>query len=93
MFKIKYVCFQYTIKLEKGDYSVRLQVRHDKKDYLDKINEAPLLLLQKLNANITMDTYLSYSQALVGGKKTGVTNNSNPHVPIPLYIAPLAPEK
>ncbi|XP_060515966.1 tripeptidyl-peptidase 2 [Cylas formicarius] len=81
---------KYTIKLEKGDYVIRLQVRHDKKEYLEKINEAPLLLQQKLASSITMDVYLSYSQALIGGKKAGVTHNSNPYTNVPLYIAPLA---
>lgn len=68
-------------------------MRHDKKDYLEKINEAPLLLQQKLANCITMDVYLSYSQALIGGKKAGVTHNSNPHTVVPLYIAPLASDK
>lgn len=81
------------MKLEKGDYSIRLQVRHDRKDYLEKINEAPILLYQKLANNIPMDMYLSYSQALVGGKKAGITHNSNPYVVIPLYIAPLSSDK
>nr|XP_023026432.1 tripeptidyl-peptidase 2-like [Leptinotarsa decemlineata] len=84
---------KYCIKLEKGDYSIKLQVRHDRKENLEKINEAPLLLSQKLNNSITMDVYLSYSQALIGGKKVGITNNSNPSVAIPLYIAPLASDK
>uniref|UniRef100_V5I9M9 Tripeptidyl-peptidase 2 n=1 Tax=Anoplophora glabripennis TaxID=217634 RepID=V5I9M9_ANOGL len=84
---------KYSVKLEKGDYTIRLQVRHDKKDYLEKINEAPMLLYQKLANNIPMDVYLSYSQALVGGKKAGITHNSNPYVVIPLYIAPLSSDK
>ncbi|CAG9759947.1 unnamed protein product [Ceutorhynchus assimilis] len=84
---------KYMVKLEKGEYSIRLQVRHDKKDYLEKINEAPILLQQKLASAITMDVYLSYSQALIGGKKAGVMHNSNPHTVVPLYIAPLASDK
>lgn len=84
---------KYTVKLEKGEYVIRLQVRHDRKDYLEKINEAPLLLQQKLANAISMDVYLSYSQALVGGKKAGVTHNSNPYTVVPLYIAPLPSDK
>ncbi|KAJ8975804.1 hypothetical protein NQ317_013735 [Molorchus minor] len=84
---------KYCIKLEKGEYTVRLQIRHDRKDYLEKVNEAPLLLNQKLSNNIPMDVYLSYSQALVGGKKSGITHNSNPYAVIPLYIAPLTADK
>ncbi|XP_050313767.1 tripeptidyl-peptidase 2 isoform X2 [Anthonomus grandis grandis] len=84
---------KYTVKLEKGDYVIRLQVRHDKKAYLEKIQEAPLLLQQKLSTNIIMDIYLSYSQALIGGKKAGVIQDSNPYYVQPLYIAPLNADK
>ncbi|XP_050519115.1 tripeptidyl-peptidase 2 [Diabrotica virgifera virgifera] len=84
---------KYSVKLEKGDYTIRLQVRHDKRDYLEKLNDAPVLLVQKLSSQIGMDVYLSYTQALLCGKKAGVTNNSNPYIPIPLYIAPLSPDK
>ncbi|KAL1492743.1 hypothetical protein ABEB36_010950 [Hypothenemus hampei] len=84
---------KYTVKLERGDYVIRLQVRHDKKDHLEKINEAPLLLQQKLTNVVAMDVYLSYTQALIGGKKAGVTHNSNPYAILPLYIAPLAADK
>lgn len=52
-----------------------------------------MLLQQKLNTPVTMDVYWSYSQALIGGKKAGVTQNSNPHTVIPLYIAPLPSDK
>ena len=29
--------YQYTAKLEKGDYTLRLHVRHEKKDLLEKV--------------------------------------------------------
>ncbi|KAH1023665.1 hypothetical protein HUJ04_012827 [Dendroctonus ponderosae] len=84
---------KYTVKLEKGEYTIRLQVRHDKRDYLEKITDASLLLQQKLASSIVMDVYLTYSQALIGGKKAGVTYNANPHTIVPFYIAPLASDK
>lgn len=91
-FYFYYCTFQYSIKLDKGDYVIRLQVRHDRKDYLEKINDAPLLLHQKLSSAIQMDTYLSYSQALIGGKKASVVSNTS-QTSVPLYIAPLAADK
>lgn len=72
---------------------IRLQVRLDKKDYLEKLQELPILIQQKLNSNITMDVYLSYTQALVGGKKAGIFCHSNPNLFIPFYIAPLTADK
>lgn len=84
---------QYTVKLDKGDYVIRLQVRHDKKDLLEKLNEQPILLNQKLNSNISLDVYNTYSQALIGGKKAGVTHVGNASTLSQFYIAPLSPDK
>lgn len=84
---------KYSVKLEKGDYVIRMQIRHEKKDYLEKLNESPILLQQKLNNNITLDVYNSPSQALIAGKKVGIIQNPNPYTIIPLYIAPMSSDK
>ena len=39
--------YQYTAKLEKGDYTLRLHVRHEKKDLLEKV--------QVFNWNLYLD--------------------------------------
>lgn len=80
------------MKLDKGDYVIRMQIRDDKKDNLDKLLDIPMLLNQKLSTAITLDVYNSYSQAVVGGKKAGVGHGLH-SVTIPLYIAPLAADK
>ena len=84
--------FQYSIKLEKGDYVVRLHVRHEKKEHLDKLTEVPLLLQQKLSTTITLDVYSSYSQAAIAGKKSNVSHGLHSTV-MPFYIAPLPTDK
>jgi tripeptidyl-peptidase-2 len=84
--------FQYSIKLEKGDYVIRLHVRHEKKEYLDKLSDVPLLLQQKLSNAINLDVYNSYLQAIVAGKKANVSHGLHSTV-MPFYIAPLPADK
>ncbi|XP_024939416.1 tripeptidyl-peptidase 2 isoform X3 [Cephus cinctus] len=83
---------KYTVpKLDKGDYTLKMQVRHEKKDLLEKLTEMALLLNQKLSSPITLEVYASQSQALVGGKKM-VTASMPPGSVIPLYITPMSNE-
>lgn len=87
-------CFllQYTIqKLEKGDYTLKMHVRHEKKDLLDRLTDMPLLLSQKLSNPITLDVYASQSQAIIGGKKMVAASISPGHI-LPLYVAPMTNE-
>jgi tripeptidyl-peptidase-2 len=83
---------KYSIKLEKGDYVIRLHVRHEKKEYLDKLSDVPLLLQQKLSNAINLDVYNSYLQAIVAGKKANVSHGLHSTV-MPFYIAPLPADK
>ncbi|XP_015173140.1 PREDICTED: tripeptidyl-peptidase 2 isoform X4 [Polistes dominula] len=83
---------KYTIqKLEKGDYTIKMHVRHEKKELLDRLTEMPLLLSQKLNNPITLDVYASQTQALIGGKKMVAASIPPGHI-FPLYVAPISNE-
>lgn len=83
---------QYTIqKLEKGDYILKMHVRHEKKDLLDRLTDMPLLLSQKLSNPISLDVYANQSQAITGGKKMLAASIPPGHI-IPLYIAPMSNE-
>lgn len=76
------------VKLEKGDYTIRLQVRHEKKDCLEKVSEASLLVNYKLASTLTLDVYKSFNQAVIAGKKiTSAQLLSGTHRP--LYVAPV----
>ncbi|XP_055627054.1 tripeptidyl-peptidase 2 isoform X2 [Toxorhynchites rutilus septentrionalis] len=80
------------LKLEKGDYMIRLQIRHEKKDWLEKISEANLLANIKLANSLSLDIYKSYNQAIISGKK--VTTCAFPAgVTRPIYLAPITNEK
>lgn len=85
-------CFQYNIKLEKGDYVLKMHVRHDKKDHLEKLNEAQLLLSQKLASSLSLDCYSNYSQALISGKKGSLATSFVSNT-VSFYIALLAADK
>lgn len=83
---------KYSIKLEKGDYVIKLQVRHEKKDYLEKLLDTSVLLSQKLPSTISLDVYNSHSQAIIGDKKASF-GHSLISCTVPLYIAALPADK
>ncbi|KAH8402249.1 hypothetical protein KR009_010707 [Drosophila setifemur] len=78
-------------KLEKGDYTIRLQVRHEKRELLEKIAEATLVAAFKLTNILTVDFYENYNQCVVGGRKvtTSLLRGSSRM----LYIAPITQER
>ncbi|KAL1115752.1 hypothetical protein AAG570_006042 [Ranatra chinensis] len=84
---------KYTIKLEKGDYTIRQQVRHEKRDLLDKLTDIPMLIAQKLPNPVSLDVYSSHSQALVGGKKLSFATIPSGKYRLPIYVAPLHNDK
>lgn len=70
---------------------MKIHVRHEKKDLLDKLTEMPFLLSHKLSNPISLDVYASQSQALLGGKKVLAASVPPGHI-LPLYIAPMSNE-
>ncbi|GAB0096149.1 Tripeptidyl-peptidase 2 [Sergentomyia squamirostris] len=80
------------IKLEKGEYTIRMQVRHEKKELLEKVSEITLIATFKLQTPISMDVYRSFSAATTGGKKIAAFQFNN-KAPKPIYVTPLTNEK
>lgn len=80
------------IKLEKGDYTVKLQVRHEKQDYLEKVSEATMLVYFKLSSALSLDVYKSFNQAIIAGKKITASQILN-GAHRPLYITSINNEK
>jgi len=80
------------VKVEKGDYVLKLHVRHEKRDLLDKMVDQPLLLNQKLPSALSLDVYGSWAQATTSGKK--LEKGSLPQgQTVPVYITPLADDR
>lgn len=80
-------------KLDKGDYVVKLQVRHEKKEVLEKVNEAVLQASFKLASAINLDTYKSFNNAIIANNKKITTLPMAGGVLKSIYIAPLPTEK
>lgn len=80
------------IKLTKGDYVVKLHVRHDKRELLEKLNDLLLHVTFKMANTLSPDIYSSFNAAIVGDKKM-----QSAHLmgigPVPLYVAPIPTEK
>lgn len=80
------------IKIEKGEYVIRLQVRHEKRELLEKVNEILMLATFKLATPISVDTFASHKNAIHGSKKlSSVVMNRNDRQTI--FVAPLANDK
>ncbi|XP_033096394.1 tripeptidyl-peptidase 2-like isoform X2 [Anneissia japonica] len=83
---------QYTLKLEKGDYTLRLQVRHEKKEMLEKIKDMVMLIDQKLSTSFTIDTFPSILSALSGKNKFN-TVNLMAGSSVPIFIPPIPDDR
>jgi len=68
----------YSLKLEKGDYFIRMQIRHEKVDQLEKLlkeNFVSLHLEHKMTNLPSTDFYSSFDHFINQKKKTFSINN------------------
>lgn len=80
-------------KLDKGDYVIRMQVRHEKKELLEKASEAMLLASFKLANSLSMDIYKSFNNAILANNKKISSVILPAEIAKPFYVAPLPNEK
>lgn len=79
-------------KFDKGDYVIRLQVRHEKKDLLEKITELVMLAVIKLANPLALDVYYSYTNAITAGTKANAFSISTKTTSA-IFVPPLLNEK
>lgn len=56
--------FKYTIKLEKGDYHAKVQIRHDNDSFLEKFQNLVLALRTRLPTPINFECYADLESML-----------------------------
>ncbi|KFM79321.1 Tripeptidyl-peptidase 2, partial [Stegodyphus mimosarum] len=83
---------KYSLKVEKGDYTLKLQVRHEERALLEKLSDVPMLICVKMQSSISVDIYDKHSQALINGKKINYQVLS-PGTTVPLFLTPVANDK
>lgn len=83
---------KYSVKLEKGDYTLRLNIRHENKSLLEKLQELPATIQQRLQQPITVDVYCSQAQALTNCKKFNSCALSSGDL-LPVYFAAVPSDK
>ncbi|XP_031554866.1 tripeptidyl-peptidase 2-like [Actinia tenebrosa] len=83
---------RYTAKVEKGDYTLKFQIRHDKKEQLEKLKDMVVLIETKLTLTVSLDVHQSHLAAMTGGSKgNGVSMGKGSKVPF--FVSPLPDEK
>lgn len=80
------------MKLEKGEYVLKLQVRHEQRPLLERLQDLPLHLNHKMASGITLDVYRTHAQAMVGGKKFAALT-ARPGSRVPLFLVPCPCDK
>ena len=46
-------CSKYSVKLDKGEYTIRLHIRHERSDLLEKFLELPMTIIIKLLQDVS----------------------------------------
>lgn len=80
-------------KLDKGDYVIKLQVRHEKKELLEKTNEVVMQASFKLANSIGLDIYKTFNNAVLANNKKVSSFLMPAGLAKPIYIAPLVNDK
>ncbi|XP_059507301.1 tripeptidyl-peptidase 2-like [Stegostoma tigrinum] len=83
---------RYSLKLDKGDYVIRLQIRHEALSELEHLNDLPFHIDRKLPAPLNLDIYRTHANALLSKNKF-CSLTLPPKCTIPFYIVSLPDDK
>ncbi|GMT33259.1 hypothetical protein PFISCL1PPCAC_24556, partial [Pristionchus fissidentatus] len=70
---------RYTHKLDKGEYRVQVQLRHEKEAVLDRLRDTPLSVIGKLSPALSLDLFTS-PIAIIEGDTTKKVSTTSPTI-------------
>ncbi|CAG2111388.1 unnamed protein product, partial [Medioppia subpectinata] len=80
------IIWNYWVNLEKGEYTVRMQIRHELVAQLDKLSDLSINVHQKLTPGASLSLYETYKNAITDGKKFN-THVLRPNCQKPVFVA------
>uniref|UniRef100_UPI00398F64E6 tripeptidyl-peptidase 2-like n=1 Tax=Pristiophorus japonicus TaxID=55135 RepID=UPI00398F64E6 len=83
---------RYSLKLDKGDYVIRLQIRHETLSELEHLTNLPFHISRKLQAALYLDIYRTHVNALRNRNKFG-SLTLPPKYTIPFHVTSLPDDK
>lgn len=78
--------------MEKGDYTIKLQIKHDQVSLLEKLTELSIIASIKLPGPVSLDVYELHQQALIDGKKFS-SKKLTPYQKCPFFVTGLPSDK
>lgn len=83
----------YSKKLDKGDYILRLQVRHEKQDTLEKLKDLYVTIQSKLSSQIMLDLYSDISGSIISSRKFPTSVTLPQGESLTFFVAPPSEDK
>ncbi|XP_062522156.1 tripeptidyl-peptidase 2-like isoform X3 [Corticium candelabrum] len=84
---------KYAVTIDKGDYTLRLQVCHSRREQLERLKDMIIVIKHKLPSPVSVDVYGSLTQAMRASGSKCKSLKLGPGNCIPLYIMPPAEDK
>ncbi|GAB1601221.1 tripeptidyl-peptidase 2-like [Argonauta hians] len=84
---------RYSVKLEKGDYTILLQIRHDSREMVEKLKDTVLVLHHRLQNALFLDIHACWQNTLSSQAKKLCSLCAHKGATYPLFFCPLPDDK
>ncbi|CAI9728027.1 tripeptidyl-peptidase 2-like [Octopus vulgaris] len=84
---------RYSVKLEKGDYVILLQIRHDNREMVEKLKDTVLVLHHRLQNALFLDIHACWQNTLSPQAKKLCSLCAHKGTTYPLFFCPLPDDK